>query len=357
MTANDSERSKPTERERPVDRSVIYPSQLLTLFSDDEWEDFITEWAESLGEVYKLIERRGGAGDKGRDVVCYLGDDRATCDIDVYQCKHYGHPIQPNEIWTELGKLCHFTMNGDFRVPRHYRLVAPQGVGSTLADLFDKPDALRAGLLANWKKHCESKITQETSLPLAGPLKTYVEQFDFGIVGYVPVGDLLEQHKRTTHWYRRFKQEPPTRPKPDPVPKQIQRNELRYVGQLLAAYGERARRVFVHVEDLAADTRLLAHFERCRLDYFMADSLNRFYRDGFPAGAFEHIKDQVHAGVIDTAEGDYKDGLERISATLEQAVRVQLAANEYTPFVEPGDRKGVCHHLAGEDRLTWVRNA
>jgi hypothetical protein len=32
---------------------------------------------------------------------------------DVYQCKHYAHPLQPTESYLELGKLCVYTNRGD----------------------------------------------------------------------------------------------------------------------------------------------------------------------------------------------------------------------------------------------------
>ena len=33
---------------RPVDRSVILPQNLLTLFTEKEWEEFTAEWAEGF---------------------------------------------------------------------------------------------------------------------------------------------------------------------------------------------------------------------------------------------------------------------------------------------------------------------
>ena len=132
---------------RPVDRSVILPQNLLTLFTEKEWEEFTAEWAEGFEEKYSSIENRAGAGDKGRDVVCYAGEDKGSCDIDVYQCKRYEHPIRPSEFWVELGKLCVYTQSGELRIPRRYRLVASRGVGGTLADLFENPERLRTELI------------------------------------------------------------------------------------------------------------------------------------------------------------------------------------------------------------------
>ena len=132
-------------------------------------------------------------------MVCYAGEDKGSCDIDVYQCKRYEHPIRPSEFWVELGKLCVYTQSGELRIPRRYRLVASRGVGGTLADLFENPERLRTELIKNWKAHCETGISRKMKYPLTGALKTYVENFPFKIVGYIPVRDLLVQHKRTPH--------------------------------------------------------------------------------------------------------------------------------------------------------------
>jgi hypothetical protein len=39
------------------------------LFSADQWEYFVQEWVDSLRDEYELVERCGGAGDMGRDVI------------------------------------------------------------------------------------------------------------------------------------------------------------------------------------------------------------------------------------------------------------------------------------------------
>ena len=41
----------------------------LRIFSDRQWEEFVLEWAYSLKDLYSRVERCGGAGDMGRDVI------------------------------------------------------------------------------------------------------------------------------------------------------------------------------------------------------------------------------------------------------------------------------------------------
>jgi hypothetical protein len=48
------------------------PIEVLKIYTSDEWEQFIREWAENLRERYAEVRRASGAGDKGRDVIGYV---------------------------------------------------------------------------------------------------------------------------------------------------------------------------------------------------------------------------------------------------------------------------------------------
>lgn len=339
----------------PVSPAVLTPAVVIQTYNDEEWELFALEWANAFDPPYVHLDRVGGAGDKGRDIVAYTGQPNTTCDLDVYQCKHFDHPIRPNEIWRELGKLCVFTHRAAYRIPRKYRIIAPRGVGGSLADLLAKPEEMKRGLIQEWEGKCKTKISQSEEIPLEGKLLDHVQRFDFSIVGYIPVHELLAQHRRTPHWYRRFRRDPPARPPATPAPVDVQPEELRYVTQLLEAYGDNLKVGIPNVGALATFPDHAKHFQRARTDFFMAESLNRFYRDPFPPGAFEDVKKQVFDGVVETASADHACGYTRVRETVQEAMRVQLAQTDHTPYVQPGDRKGLCHHLANDDKLRWVK--
>jgi hypothetical protein len=181
-----------------------------------------------------------------------------------------------------------------------------------------------------------------------------VQSFDFSIVGYLPVLRILEQHARTSYWHQRFKRDFPRRPDPAAAPDGVQAHELRYVAQLMEAYSDHLKAAVPNPEALTA-AELREHFSRARTDFYMADSLNRFYRDQFPGGAFEHVMKQVYDGVVETALAEHANGYCRVVATTQQAVNVPLAGSDYASYVEPGDKKGLCHHLANDNKLKWVK--
>ncbi len=297
---------------QPVCPSILTPAQVIQTYDDAQWEEFTLEFLGAADPAYAFLEPKGGAGDKGRDIVAYTVAPPAIGPTDIFQCKAYANKLTPKNIWIELGKLCAFTHRGDFPIPRHYKFVTPLGVGTKLGDLLKKPAELRAQLIANWADSCEGKISNTEAFPLVGALKIYVENFDFGIVGYVPVHEILEQHRKTRHWHLRFKRDYPVRPQSDLPPALPKQNKLPYVEQLLAAYGDHLKITVSNIAALAAQPHLAEHLHRSRTDFFMADSLNRFYRDQFPSGAFEHVMNQVHTGVVDTCDSSHCDGLARV---------------------------------------------
>lgn len=49
----------------------IAPKARISLFTPDDWEEFVYEWVQGLEPSYAQIKRFGGAGDKGADVAAF----------------------------------------------------------------------------------------------------------------------------------------------------------------------------------------------------------------------------------------------------------------------------------------------
>lgn len=327
--------------------------QIVGAYTAEQWEDFTQEWASSLQAKFKKVERISGAGDKGRDLICLECEPIAPSRWANYQCKHYDRPLLPSEIWVELGKLCYYTWKGDFPVPREYRFVAPHDVGPKLHHFLSKPAKLREELVKAWPDACQRKITS-VEVPLTGPLKAYVEAFDFSIVGYTPVAEILAGHRTTRFWQERFRTVLPKRPDAIEPPPSLTGEETVYVAKLLAAYGEAAKQSFPTVDTLAQTTPYPGHLKRSRRAFFRAEQLNRFSRELFAPGTFDKLKDQIHDGVADTVATAHAHGYARVLAATEAARNLQLGNSDLSALVEVADRHGICHHLANEDRIEWV---
>lgn len=330
---------------------AIPPIERVKLFSSGQWEAVVDEWASSLSD-YGLVERAGGAGDMGCDVIATVDPSDPKSAWDNFQCKHYDHPLAPSDIWVELGKLCYYTYVGEYSVPRVYRFVAPQGIGTKLLKLLKKPENLREELIANWPAKCTKQITSTKDVPLEGALLAHIQAFDFSRIGHLPTLRLIEQHQKTPYFAVRFGLGLPARPVPPAPPAEIASGETRYVAQLLEAYGDNQKTIYGTPDALTPGHQ--RHLRRARENFYCAEALRSFSRDSLPDGAFENLQRQILDGVIDTAEAHHACGLTRVNATTAHATNLSLTSAALLGRVEPSDRKGIVHRLANEDLLTWV---
>lgn len=333
--------------------NLIPAIDLLRIFSPSQWEDFVLEWAHSLKKRYERVERCGGAGDLGRDVVAFVTADQQG-SWHNYQCKHYKDPLQPNQIILELGKLCYYAHKGFFTQPEAYFFVAPQGAGNKLSRLLRNPRELQKLLIEEWSSKCAENITTTETILLEGDLLEFVMAFDFGIVSYVPPMDLLEQHA-TTRWHAaRFGGGLPSRETPV-VPSITEENfESLYITRLLEAYGEHLD-CEVDVASLGLHRDLHRHMLRSRERFFHAEALRNFSRDNLPPGQFEALHEEFFDGVIDNVEdSNHRDGFERVKTTTSLAQKLDPTNNALREVLGFRDKAGICHQLADNGRLRWV---
>ena len=326
----------------------------VSVFSDDQWETFVEEWASSLKMDYFRVARSGGAGDKGLDVMCFATAQLFAGEWDNYQCKRYDHPLMPSEAWIEIGKLVYYTHIGEYTLPRKYYFACSKGIGTTLSRLLNQPDALKQRLREEWEASCQRKIIVDTDIPLDGPLLAHFEAIDFRIFASKTVVELVEQHSKTGFHAVRFGGGLPQRPAETVPPGEIAPTETRYVEQILEAYGDEAGAPVDHAL-LASNAALTEDFLRQRTRFYNAEALRNFSRDTVPMGTFEQLQRDVLDGVIDVCEGSHQHGRARMKATLAHAALLPLSANPLVSVTHNSDKQGICHQLANADALTWVK--
>lgn len=335
----------------------LAPIEKLRNMSADQYEDFVLEWAHGYLKKqnrYKRVVRSGGAGDKGRDVIAYLDDTRWDC----YQCKYYQSALAPTDIWKELAKLCYYTQKGDYPKPECYYLMAPNGVGSKLESYLNDPKELKKGLIQNWEKYCKGQVTSKGDVLLEGDLKKYIEAFDFSIVKSIPPLELIEQHQETIWHSYRFGGLSTKKQRIIEIPRQtLDPKETRYIEQLLEAYSDYAKEQIDSIEALDKKPNLSNHLKRQRVCFFSADALEQFSRDisQNAEAHFAALKQEIHSAVIETCEDEHNNGLDRVKATLVASINCSLDANNILKTeLKMDDKKGICHHLANENKLIWV---
>lgn len=357
--------------EAPPPVEVINPEQILLgpsidplirirTYSADQFEEFIQEWAffylQELSKQYHRVVRLGGSGDKGRDIIAYF-EDGATNGCDVYQCKHYGHPLRPGDVWVELGKMCYFASSGAIPLPRRFHIVAPMDAGPELVRLLDTPLELRSKLIAQWATSCATKIVVGQRIPLEGPLLRFVEDFDFSIVTLKPILEVITEHGKTIRRAPRFGGGLNKAPPEDPIPpEELEGHETHYVEQLLAAYADKLGLSNLDRPSLSSHSDLENHFQRSRQRYYCAEALRLFARDNLPENVtFEQVQDQIYDAVVDVCEMTYSSGYERVVKTTSTATQVSVNSHILRSYLKPQSLQGICHQLANIDRLRWVK--
>lgn len=335
----------------------IDPIKRLSIFDPNEFETFTLQWVYGyLSETYCEVQNRGGAGDKGRDIVAWIDPPKGKDAKWVnYQCKHYRDPLTPTDIWVELGKLCYFTYYNHFAIPQKYVFVSPKGAGSTLQDLIDNPDKLCQGLMSNWEKYCELKITSRARVPLEGKLRQYVERFDFSIFSALSPHELIEQHSKTQYHSYVFGtqlKERPVSPKPPP---EIETKETRYVQQIYEAFADHLKCEIKDPSSFLQHKFLVSAFNHARESFYSAESLKEFARDSLPHGNyFTDLLNQFLDGLQIVFYETHQDGYQRMLAAGKHAHSLQIDTNRLRADLRPNDRVGICHQLANEDKLRWV---
>lgn len=328
----------------------VTPFERLQLMSSATFENLVCEWVGALGQ-YARIEQLAGSGDSGLDVVGFASPTEED-PWDLFQCKHYDHPLSPSEFWLELGKLVFYTFSGEYSVPRRYHLVASQGVGPSLSKLLRKPDELRALLLAAWDSKCCKKITSTREILLETALKSHIDNFDFRIVTAVSphtiITDLRKLPVYPTYFGGGLSERPPV---PNP-PSTLTAHETNYVRALLDAYEDRLGTTLGSLQDLHGND-LVNHFTRSRCEFYSAESLREFSRDNVQPGTFDSLLDEMHSGVVDVVQAQHPNAFERVLAVVKQAKAMQFTANALGVRTYAADKGGMCHQLANDHTLRW----
>lgn len=289
----------------------------------------------------------------GRDIIAFDKTDPVIWDN--YQCKHYKSGLAPSDIWVELGKLVFYTYSNEYTYPRKYFFVAPQGAGTKLSNLLKKPDSLKKQLIDNWDQHCKQGITSTTEIELDTALLTYLDTLDFSIFEAVPPLRIIDQHAQTRWYATRFGGGLPARPKVVAPPAAVAANEVTYVRSLLDAYGDHLNCILPTVSDLGAHEDVREHFNDARLEFYSAEALRAFSRDHLPPGEFEELQKELHVGIKDEMRGMHADGYRRVLAVVKTAKLLPITDHALRERLSPLDRGGICHQLANDGTVRWVK--
>lgn len=333
----------------------ILPIDRIKLMSPDEWEALIEEWLETTQKYdSSKIERLGGAGDMGIDVIAYITNpkDNPNYKWDCYQCKRYNKPLNPSSMWIEFGKIIYYSFICKFPAPKSYYLVGTHGIGTSLKKYFIDSNKLKSELLKQWDSKCKNNISNTTSIPLEGAFLDYFEKFDFKIFNKVEPKIVVEGHKKHANHILRFGGGLPSRQN-FPIPDIEADKELRYIKQLVKAYDSDSDSEINEVNEISKYYE--RHFTDSRKSFYKAEELRVLTRDNLPE-IFESLKDEIFDGVINTVENKHENGYTKVKTVEDKAVNIKIESNPLREACETIDKKGLCHHLVNDEKISWVED-
>lgn len=336
----------------------ITPIKRVELFSPDEWEELVEEWLDLKKTDYIEIERFGGAGDKGRDVVAYITDyKKPNYKWDCYQCKHYDNSIMPSQVYVEFGKILYYTFIKEYPIPQNYYFIAPKGCGNTLSKLLNNSALLKEEIKKHWDNDCKNKITS-SPINLIGKFKKYVDSFDFTIFSKKHIKEILDLHKNHSNHLTRFGGGLPQRERLNinAIPKQIQNSEVKYVEQLIKAYNSVSSTDYETYDDLKKEIKYQKHFSRARINFHHAEQLRNFSRDNLPINTFDDFQNEILSAVIDIVEDNHENDFIRVKETEKEAEKVIISSNPLKDVCIIQDKKGICHQLVNDEKVKWNQN-
>ncbi len=334
---------------------IIPPQQQILLYSPEEWEALIQEWATGKKPSYTKVVRLAGATDMGIDVAGLTEAAGFFGIWDNFQCKHYDSPLTPSDALPEIGKMLWHSFQNEFSPPRCYYFMAPKGCGISLQKLLLKPTALYEKLFEKWDDWCAGTITSTQTIRLDGAFRAHCEKYDYRSFTYKNPLEVINEHRLTPYFPTRFGGGLAARPAPETPPGVPTGDESRYLHHLFEAYGDNKKTILAQVDDLGPWPDLTSHYHRQRESFYQAESLRNFARDTVPPATFESLQDEVHAGVVDIAESAHQDGLACLTAVAHAATMLPLTESGLISVVKIQDRRGICHQLANVDRLLWKR--
>lgn len=337
----------------------VAPLDRLAQFSASQFERFTLEWATEflsgkIPDVYE-VQQRGGAGDKGRDVVVWHDPpDVRPRRWSLYQCKHYDSRLGISKAAVEIGKVLYYTCIGDYTAPIGYWFVTHMGVTSDLQDTLDDPEKLRKYMKENWVKHCATDITSTKTIDLTPELSAHIDNFDFSIFKAKQPLDLINEHAETRYHLAVFGLPLIERGPPKAPPSTVAPSETEYVGQLYEVIGHEIGMNVKCFEDFSHISQHKKLFDRSRIMFYCAEGLKELARDQMADPAyFDTLLDEFQDGLFFDYTSVGQTGMQRLLATIKAAQALQLTGHVLGPHVRAKDREGMCHQMANEKRLRW----
>lgn len=326
--------------------------RLILLMDAEDLEKFCRDWVEKkLG--YHEVRRFAGPGDKGRDVVGFLTDGRHDGAWDNYQCKQYLRGITVPQALLAIGKVLYWASQEEFTPPNNFYFVAPKGLANKLEAIIDKPSELKAELIKGWDSVCANSITKKVATPCNAKIMAAINAFEFKNVRVVTLDDMMADPAVKPLLIEKWGADPGKYP-PATVPTDVQSTEMRYIEELVEAYGERAKSPFADHAAVLANADHGPDLRMQRERYFEADAFQKFYRDNTSANVISSFRKDIKFGVAERWKASTADTLARVESVMDRAGTI-TPAGPLAKYAHVPVKQGMCHHFVNDGELSWKK--
>lgn len=346
---------------------------VISHYSPGDWEELIERWvykkyspnseSESVGAGGYRIERLTGSGDQGVDIGVFKNTENGKGGFQgewyCFQAKHYTNALTFVDVFPEIFKMIRHVHEGHYVVPKEHYFVASNGFTTKTLNLLHDSEKLKDKFIESIRPKGDKSplaYAKKQSSKICEAVLETANSIDFSIFKTKSRKDLISEDETTTFYISREQSELPKRyynMKPGPA---LSADEDVYVRKLLDIYyeGKSPTPSPFSLDDVPPDNQ--DHFQRQREYFYCAEDLRLYARESVPSGTYEKLQEDILAGVIETAEDDHDNGMKRLRAVQEKADLMPLDRHDILKStIIPQDRRGICHQLANEDKLTWVK--
>lgn len=338
--------------------------EILKAMDEDTYEEFVTSWAywclkESGDSKYEDVFRLGGSGDGGIDVIAYHNVSTRECDI--YQCKHYDHPVNRTDVIAELGKFLYHVYKGEIPRPQRYYLMAPQGLSGQFNKIYTDNNKLKDELLKSWEKDVAKNIESKKTISLDDGLRKFLQDFDYSKFELVSpdkiIKDVYKRENRHVYFtYFGVRKDDIERISITP-PANMEDYEKSYIQHLMDAYSDVDEKELVTTDNIG-DTVYASHFERSRDQFWMAESIKKLSEENSPGDTdeFRELEKDVLQHVADVYEENHDNAYEKVKAVTKEATTMPKKENRViSGELGGGELRGVCYQLSNNNELIWKK--
>ncbi len=313
--------------------------ELILTYSGEEFERFIFEWLKfcknkinESSDVYKI----GGTGDKGIDIF-YKNKD----EVVYYQAKQYNRQLNINDVVDICVKILWYASKEEIPEPSKIYIVSSKGIQSKLLKTFNNKAELKVKIITNLVDSLNrikiDYVDEELKM-----VKSFIESQDFSMVDTIDADVIALEYYKSDIGPVRFIKEQPFK-----FRKTIKResySEDKFVAQIKSIYPQGK-----------IQTKVLSDAKN---DYYSCLCLKETDKYLFGDNCeFNSAKEEVYQGV-NMLFYNKTDSNDRYVECLKQATQLSISdsalGDNSLGIVNNSDRKGFCHYLVNEERISWV---